>query len=333
MPINLSGLVEDKLYQGIRNRRRQERIEDQLEYGERNRAAIRGEQADVNQMELETKASALKPILGQFGPQTAQQLGGMLTSGIPNIEAAGAAMLAGLQQARQSTNLSQRMLDPIQKQALVNEQAREGLIQAQTDQALSAVAYNEARLADLDTRLGMSTQQERVQHANTLRDDFTNAFSDIGETLLAYEQTDELIKGGSALEAQLAVTKLAKLADPGSTVRVEEGRLVAQGTGLAEYIVNEWNKAQGDGLSDKSRKQFRAAMQGLAGPAAQAGQRMLQNFAGVAARHNLNLDDIIASSGVNYDTLASLAMGKSTGQNRVDFGALQNPSNQGMIQR
>lgn len=222
-----------------------------------------------------------------------------------------------------------------QRLALGTEQARQGLIAQQIEQSRSAVALNQARLGQIDQQLQGASVERRQTLSNQVRDDFSSAMSDTAETLLAYEQTDRLITGGTALEAQIAITKLAKLSDPGSTVRVEEGRMVASGTGLAERIATEYNKMAGDGFSEGARIQFRNAMRDLSEPTALAGQRIIQDYAGLAARWNLNLDDIIAGTGINPELLGKLAVGQEqfNRRNQVEFSDLMAPTNTGVIQR
>lgn len=281
------------------------------------------------------QADRLKPSLSPFGAETAGQVGGMLTSGIPALEAQGAQTLAALQRQRQSPEFQKQMLGPMQREQLTTEQSRQDLIAQQITQSEQAVALSQARMADLDRGFQQANAQNRLQLENIYRDDFTAAFTDVGETLLAYEQADRLIASGDAVGAQLAITKLAKLADPGSTVRVEEGKMVAEGTGLAERIATEFNKAKGKGFSVEATRQFRQAMRDIAEPTAAGGQAILQNYVGLAAKHGIDLDAIVANSGVSGELLAKLAIGHANFRNRgnIEFSDLASDGGSGVIQR
>lgn len=223
----------------------------------------------------------------------------------------------------------------IQREQLTSERLRQDFTRQQIEASESTVELNQARLLDLDRQFARADAKERRDLEGQYRDDFTSAFQDMGETLLAFEQTDRLIQSGSSLDATIAITKLAKLADPGSTVRVEEGKMVASGLGLANQIATQFNKMAGKGFNEEARIAFRNSMKSLAEPAALTGSRLILNYAELAARHGLDLDAVVASSGVNPDLLATLATGQAqfNTRNDVEFSDLLNETNQGTIVR
>lgn len=282
------------------------------------------------QIQREGRAEARDEAQQAFG-----RAGAALGLNAPDIGAL--ALTARADPARASALLGETAArrSPLFESELQTQQARQNLLAQQTEQARTSVALNQARLGQIDQQLQGASVERRQTLSNQVRDDFSSAMSDTAETLLAYEQTDRLITGGTALEAQIAITKLAKLSDPGSTVRVEEGRMVASGTGLAERIATEYNKMAGDGFSEGARIQFRNAMRDLSEPTALAGQRIIQDYAGLAARWNLNLDDIIAGTGINPELLGKLAVGQEqfNRRNQVEFSDLMAPTNTGVIQR
>jgi hypothetical protein len=246
----------------------------------------------------------------ELGREQAQMLG-MAQGRVPGMELSPTEQ-AGMQwnaynQAQGGATGQQigQNLQGIQRQDMLNEATAEAKQLEQTrydaGQKLRDINYKTAesnlRKADMQleqARTGNTplTNTDRFAMTGTLRDDFQQATSDMREGLLARDQAVNLIDQGDAVGATLAITKIAKAADPGSTVRVEEGRLVGESTGLVRSLMDNYNKMSGEGFTPESKVQFMAALDNLSRPLADEYRNIAEAYGATAERGGINVDDI-----------------------------------------
>lgn len=301
--------------QALLNRQRQGFIEQQRVIEESNQRS----------REIEArgrKINAIREAVGPFGTQFAGEVGAMLNSGIPALEAAGASRLMQAQNMRAGQDFQRAGLSPIER----TELERAEWLTKTAEAEFNRIRKGERTLAERDSLVG------------GLRDDYYASMQNTSEVITAGLQTANLLAQGDALGAQLATTKLAKAADPGSTVRVEEGKLVAEGTGLAEQIAFEFNRLKGDGYSPEAVAMFTNSIESLIGPRALEGLQIHNQFASLAQRENINLADMTVRLGLDLRVLQAAAARQlqrqaGNGAGTLSFGDLAGQGGAGQIQR
>ena len=312
-----------------REAKQDQRLLDRLKA---DRKAIRDEQNKLDaSLKGEREASALafaqsdpatRSAIG-FDPSSAQSQGLLsgLASADPVSRSLAGAAVGNLQAQEQEIAGRQRLALDVRGLQLRNKATKAQL--RNLDQQFSLV------------KSGVLTPEARQSMIRDARDGFTKAMEPVGEVLVAFQQTDNLLATGESLGAQLAIVKMAKLSDPGSTVRIEEGKMVSDGVGLSQTIANEFNKMAGQGFTETAVIQFRNAMRDLAGPRALSGQNTMLSYLDFAKRNGIDVRDIFVGSGIDTDLLSNLAMGQTAINNRnnVEFSTLNQTPNTGTIQR
>ena len=88
-------------------------------------AQLAREQAEaLRQRQRTEQVAAIRPSVAEFGPETASQVGGLLTSGVSALEQQGSDQLAELQRRRQSLAFEERGLSVQERASLASTQAR-----------------------------------------------------------------------------------------------------------------------------------------------------------------------------------------------------------------
>jgi|DEB0MinimDraft_10_1074344.scaffolds.fasta_scaffold00377_21 hypothetical protein len=165
----------------------------------------------------------------------------------------------------------------------------------ETQKANLAAARANAQAGNLKLQAiasGEMPPDERIGIINTWSDDWINASGDAREVLISRRQALNSLETDNSLGALAAVIKLAKVLDPGSVVRSEEGRAVTDGMGASLALVNAFNKMKGENMSAESRIAFRDVINAVVEPQALMLQDMAAGYNELAQRWNINPDDI-----------------------------------------
>jgi hypothetical protein len=162
----------------------------------------------------------------------------------------------------------------------------------QREMATADANLSKAELAYENMKAGKLDPMQRNTIAQGLGDDFVSITDNFREGITARDQALNLINQNDAVGAALAITKVAKAADPGSTVRVEEGKLVGGSTGLEQRLIDSFRAMRGGGFSPESQIMFKNALGNLTVPLAMEYKQVADAYAGIAERQNINTDEI-----------------------------------------
>lgn len=188
--------------------------------------------------------------------------------------------------------------------------------QSQQLELEKAVLAKDKLKLDIDTGRIQNTNTLFTQEGN-LRDDAVAALAETSDALLAYSQLKNVLASKDPIAAQAAVIKIAKLLDPGSVVRTEEGEAIKGGTGLALALQNSLNIAIGEGMTDEMVNQFTNLTNQLIGPYAQEGIGIYDGIAEQAERFGIDPAYALSQAGVDRELLQRLAGGGNLSENSV----------------
>jgi len=279
-----------------------------LKRGQTQRAQVAGEQEVLRGQLQKEQAAQLKPLLSQFGPDTAQQVGGLLTSGVPQAEALGAQMLQGLQQQRQGQDFTRAAQGPAARQDMAIAANKELRAQALFD----TNAQDAVRQRDRDAL----TQQAVIIKAendssNSIRDDMRATFAPMSQMIIAGADVNALLDTGTALGGTGAIVKLAKALDPESVVRQSETGNLTGATGVVQILQDQWNRLGGEGMTRASMNQFREVVDKLLASRAQMAIRQFDGFRVDALASGLpeqRVDALFDQSGIDFSSLGQMVI-------------------------
>lgn len=264
----------------------------------------------------QTHAEQLKGLLGDFGAETAKELGAQLTSDVPALQQAGAARLEDLQQRRAGQPFAeaapQAPLTTAQ-QAQLTEQAR---ATDQTNMRLTTEATNKARIAE-------TTATNKA--ADTLGDDLRKSMIIPREVMRSRAQVSDLLATGSALGGAVAVVALARAADPGSTVREAEAGRIEGGVGAVLALQNAWNRIVADGVTEQTVAEFNAVADALAGKVALEGLTQMAGFVGELGEQGITGDrmrNLFKTAGIDPNELLAVALPSFDDETAGELAAL-----------
>jgi len=155
------------------------------------------------------------------------------------------------------------------------------------------------------TNVSVNTGQKGFDNTLKLRTDFRSepTYKAFQEVDSAYRQITEGLNAKSPAGDLAAATKFMKLLDPGSVVRESELNMAMQSTGkldqaktYAQSIIN------GTKLSEKQRADFRSMSNDLFNAAADQYKSKQNEYAGIAQRNDLNVQDVIGGVPENKQT-------------------------------
>ena len=158
------------------------------------------------------------------------------------------------------------------------------------------------------TNVSVNTGQKGFDNTLKLRTDFRSepTYKAFQEVDSAYRQITEGLNAKSPAGDLAAATKFMKLLDPGSVVRESELNMAMQATGkldqaktYAQSIIN------GTKLSEKQRADFRSMSNDLFNAAANQYKSKQDEYAGIAKRNDLNVQDVIGGVPENKQTIRS----------------------------
>jgi len=264
---------------------------------ETQRQSRRSDRED-RQAEFARQAAALKPVLGQFGGDTAKQLGGLLTSGIGQAEALGGQQLGGLLARRQG-------------QEFISETPQVPLTEFQKEQLkLSRRAAGFANLT--------STIAARNKIINDMGDDVRTTMKPVTEIVQAGADIENLLNSGTVLGGTAAAIRFAKASDPDSSVREGElGTIIGSLGGLEEAFQNAWNAAVNKPLTERTASDLIKTTRALIAQRALDGLSQLEGFSGLAEAAAVPDDQVAAifqTARVNLSELVKFAAPAMTEQ-------------------
>lgn len=248
------------------------------------------------------QAGLLKPLLSQFGAETAQQVGSALLSDSPEARAIGGGLLQQLlmqrgqmgltpqQQAELAWRSSQIKTEEMQQEKLgldIDQARKLGPLNLQATQSLIAQrnAAAQASLASAEA----ARRGKISETADRINQRWVKQIATPTEVADAVQQISGALKTGDPLGALAATVKLAKVLDPQSVVREGEVTTVEGGTGLAENLVRTYNRVIGNGgFSPEGAKQLERVAKSVAAPVLQRGLRIESELR--TAADNLELD-------------------------------------------
>jgi hypothetical protein len=149
------------------------------------------------------------------------------------------------------------------------------------------------------TNVSVNTGQKGFDNTLKLRTDFRSepTYKAFQEVDSAHRQITEGLNSKSPAGDLAAATKFMKLLDPGSVVRESELNMAMQSTGkldqaktYAQSIIN------GTKLSEKQRADFRNMSNDLFNAAANQYSSKQAEYAGIAKRNDLNIEDVVGSA-------------------------------------
>jgi hypothetical protein len=145
---------------------------------------------------------------------------------------------------------------------------------------------------------GNMTDKDRFAVEGTLRDDFTNAFMDVDDTITAYQKMDAALNGGSNAAKLAAVMSFARILDPGSVVRTEEGRAVSNAAAgsIGNRFIQMYEDAKGGGFTEEAKGELRTVMDDITRPQMNRGLDLVTNYQGIVDRNPaLDIENILAN--------------------------------------
>jgi hypothetical protein len=146
------------------------------------------------------------------------------------------------------------------------------------------------------TSVNVNTGQKGLDNTLKLRSDFRSepVYKDFQAIDGAYRQINKSLDAGTAAGDLAASTKLMKLLDPTSVVRESELAMAMQATGKLDQLYNYANKiATGQFLSPKQKGEFRTLATEFYNSAGEQYNAKRGEYAGIAARNELNVPDVV----------------------------------------
>lgn len=142
------------------------------------------------------------------------------------------------------------------------------------------------------------------------------------EVWQAYQQIEGMLSTGDALGTRAAMIKLAKILDPTSVVREGEVTTIEGGTGMGNWIMNEFNAAFNQGAPEQMVQAIRNTALKAAGPVLENAVRQRNEFAG-ALDYIYGADlpgaaRIVTGSGLPWGEIENLLQGGQTAGVQTD---------------
>jgi hypothetical protein len=281
-----------------RDAEREQRIQDELNFQRR-----LAEQQEIQQQAQERKqagntargtaalgrASGVDPgVLQNFGAGYnlyEQAMGNIPSNTTVNAMIANpdVRVQAGLQNLRDQAQTARNLAQ--EGQRLSNQAQQLNIRNARQNLEIGA-----ARLEQV--RAGVVPLDQQLNVVNQFRDDWLITSADDREVVLSADQAIAAINNPTSVGAFAAITKLAKVLDPGSVVRTEEARGVQESMGLGDYLKNQWNKLGGEGMNESSKAAFIQLIKSVSAPSAGRLIQVADGYKAAAGRYNLNVQDI-----------------------------------------
>lgn len=277
--------------------REEQRREDIADLAQRNKIADEDRAQD-------RKTASIKGAVGLYGGPAAGQIGSMLNSGIPALEAQGAETLAGFQRAQTSPELQARMQAPMTAYQAASLEIESGRAGWQQQQAMDKMVREQQaqRVTNRDT------YQKTVQGNQVLT---------AGLNAVARLRQLEATLGdpnASALDVANAAVLVTQIIEPGLATRNDDRMAVEKGASAGLVTLsNQINQMLSGNVEVSEIKDtiMRTAMN-LSGPMMQGTQQALDYWRAVA----------VDTPGVGArDVYQILGIDEMTGEMIRDLGA------------
>ena len=204
-----------------------------------------------------------------------------------------------------------------QLQALVQAAGDGGVAGQQAIKTVRALSPEGQRLTGIATdtlEQGLKNAEQAgfnsmLDREGRLNDRFRKAFDTSAEVITSAEQILGALELDDPLAVLTAIIKFAKAADPDSVVREGEVTTVTGGTGLAQFLMTEFNKAVGSGFTENAKDQFRRSANALVQPQAERGLRIMKDFGAQAKRAEVPLSIALGGTGIEAKRVFEFASG------------------------
>lgn len=196
------------------------------------------------------------------------------------------------------------------------QEAMQRVRQEQLSQGWANVGINrkemQARVGEIQNRMeqlkatGGWTPQQLQEEQNRLATDMGKSVQNYQQALPAYFQTSELLQkaGDDPVRAQASIIGLAKILDPTSVVRTEEGEQLSD-SGIFGNVARELNKAKGKGLNREQVENIQGTLDDIVRAQGQQAQYRIQAFEPAARptalRPGLDYGAAINAQGLYFD--------------------------------
>jgi hypothetical protein len=173
---------------------------------------------------------------------------------------------------------------------------------------------------------GLAGAAAGAQIAGQLRDDFIKhpQVSDFADTWSSAQQLRASIKSGSAVGAQGAIIKLARIYDPGGVVREGEASVYRGSFGALQAMQNSIKAAKGKGFSPETARDIENLVDDLLQSTLPGLETITDQFTGMAVRNGANPQDVIALP-IDMTDLKSLQDRLAARQGVIQFSTIQRP--------
>jgi hypothetical protein len=283
-------------------------------------------------------ANASVPFMQQFGsPEMSQALHTLIkTNPQVGLGMLGNYMgLADQSRARKQAEQSPYAQAQLEGQQLSNEQARTlgplqiEALRANIDQSRAAtMASQQTGVA------GVNTAYSNV--AGKLRQDFTASqpVADFVDTWQSAQQLRASLEADSAVGAQGAIIKLARIYDPGGVVREGEAQVYRGSFGALQALQNTVKAAKGKGFDVQTRQDIQALADDVLMSSLPAVQQIQDQYAGMSIRQGVDPRDVLVTPIPQAD-LADLQKRVNLRKGIVDYSDLPKgaKAKSGLVQR
>ena len=238
------------------------------------------------------RAGEIKSLVGDFGAETAQELGSGLLSEVPALQQQAVARLEDLQQRRAG-------------QEFANQAIQAPLTTAQ--QATLDVNKRNTAFSNLTAAV-----ERRSSAINEIGDDVRKTMAPVTEIIQAGADIENLLASGTVLGGTAAAIRFAKASDPESSVREGElGTIIASLGGLEQEWVNAWNRAINEPLSERTQTDLVKTTRALISQRALDGLSQIEGFGVLGAGATIPADQmqaIFQTARVNIPEMVKFAM-------------------------
>ena len=184
-------------------------------------------------------------------------------------------------------------IDAMIKAQLLSPTGTETAAATGTAKAVAAVAEERAlEAAGVEGLGGFKDKNQKITAENALRDDFLKQSGDF-QTIVNFKQRIDVAEKTGAGDLTL-VFSFMKMLDPQSVVREGEQASAANAAGVPSAIQGLYNQLIGGGkLSAEARKQIISQSARLFEQTSRNHDKLQNEFANIAKRQKLNVDNVI----------------------------------------
>ena len=254
----------------------------------------RAQQAQAGQDQLEAYRGFLaNPDLTPAG---AGNLAGLLGSKDPNARASGQSLIdayLGQRSPQGRANLASTQAGTAQQVQATEHAGIMGPLQERLARAQIATSEATGRAAGVNADAALLAAKNSL--AGQLRDDFTDnsQVADFSDTWQSVKQLRASLQNRSAVGAQGAIIKLARIYDPNGVVREGEAAVYRGSMGALNALQNAISAAKGEGFNPQTEADITNLVDDLLESILPGVEAIVDQFTGAALRNGLNPQDVI----------------------------------------